>query len=176
MTWLSHSRDHLYLQSIDYTLAFFTWTGYSCHNFGCQAWTKPRIVKKLFNFGCSCTFSICSSFWMVMGATWMDSPKWDISIRNPIGRAKYHSCSKPSVHFHYRTGFLVPSMFIQVWDLSVFRWLDSRHDHLCCFVPTWDQGNTHWGDVIYLEETLVLEKDTAGWCRSTIPGFWNWIN
>lgn len=146
--------------------SFLTWAGYSCHNFRGQIWSKPRIVQRVFNIGCGCDMLICSSIWMVMGPTWLDSPKWDISIRNPVSRAKHHSCCKPSVHFYYSTSLPCPSLLIQVWNIPLFCWLDYHNDHLCFCVLTWNQRHSHWRDGIYVEEALVLEKDTSWdrWC------------
>jgi len=140
-------------------LSLFLWADCSGHYFRGEVWSRPRIVKRIFNFGGCGDMPICCGFWVVMGSTWVDSSQWDISIGNPVSRAGNNSSSKPSVHFHNCSGLPCPSLRIQVWDLPLLFWVDYHHDRICLSVPTWNQGDSHWRDVVYVEEALVLEKN-----------------
>ncbi|XLU78953.1 hypothetical protein S245_002374 [Arachis hypogaea] len=111
-------------------------SGYSCHNLGGQVWRQQRTVQRLLNISCSCDLLVCSGIRMVMGPAWVDSPKRDISIGDPISRAEHHSFCEPSLHIHNCSGISVPPLFIQVRDLPVLCWLDYHYDLIRLCVPT----------------------------------------
>lgn len=139
------------------------WTGYSSSNIGAEVRRKQGTVWELLNRSCSCDLPVCFSFRVVMGSARMDSAKWDIPIGDPIGRTEHHSCSKSSVHLHNCPSFTFAPLFLEVWVVSLLCGLDHHHDHCGLPFSTWNQRSSHWRDGLFMEETLVLEKDSASW-------------
>lgn len=144
-------------------------TGYSISDIGAEVWGQPGTVSELLNSSSSFDLPVCFSFWMVVGSTRVDYTKWDIPIGDPISRAKHHSCSESSVHFYDCPSFTFPPLFLKVWSVSLLCGLDHHHDHCSHPLSTWNQRSPHWGDGIFVEEALVLEKDSTSthrsWCN-----------
>lgn len=140
-------------------------TGDSRHNLGSEVWQQSRTIKRLLNIGGAHHLPLCPSFWIFMGSPWVDGAQWDIPLRNSVSWTKHYSSCKPSVHVHNSSGFPFPSLYIEVWYLPLLFWLDYHHDHLCLHIPAWNQGSSHWGDNLPVEEALVLEEGSA--CRGS---------